>query len=59
MGRIAHKNFLADQDILIIEEVDLRKVDKTSQFNQVIIACLQLENADGAPCTIFANIDEH
>lgn len=59
MGRIAHKNFLADQDVLIIEEVDLRRVDKTSQFKQVIIACLQLENADGAPCTIFADIDEN
>jgi kynurenine formamidase len=58
MGRIAHKNFLADQDILIIEEVDLRDIDEKSKINQVIVACLQLENADGAPCTIFANIHE-
>lgn len=57
-GRIAHKEFLIENDILIIEEVDLRKINSKIKFKKVIIAPLQLENADGAPVTIIAEINE-
>lgn len=57
-GRVAHKSFLIENDILIVEEVDLRKVSAKTKFNQVIIAPLQLDQADGAPVTIIANINE-
>jgi kynurenine formamidase len=59
IGREAHKAFLIENDILIVEEVDLRTVSKDSKFQQVIIAPLQLGQADGAPCTILAEINEH
>ncbi len=57
-GRIAHKEFLTVNDVLIVEEVDLRKVNSKTIFNNVIIAPLQLEDADGAPVTIIARINE-
>jgi len=58
IGREAHKAFLIEKDILIIEELDLRKVNNKTKIKQLIVAPLLLENADGAPCTIFANIND-
>jgi len=53
-GREAHKQFLIKNDILIIEEVDLTQVNALTQFEEVIIAPLLLDKADGAPVTIIA-----
>jgi arylformamidase len=58
-GREAHKAFLVENDILIIEEVDLREVNANSTIEQLIVAPLQLDKADGAPCTILAKLNEH
>ena len=58
LGRISHKAFLKENDILIVEEMDLRNISENSIIKQLIIAPLQLEQADGAPCTILAQIDE-
>lgn len=58
LGREAHKAFLIEENILIIEEVDMRNIDKNTIFNKVIVAPLQLEAADGAPVTILAEIHE-
>lgn len=55
-GRKAHKAFLLEEDILILEELDLRKVTNSTSFKQVIIASLQLQDADGAPCTVMAEL---
>jgi kynurenine formamidase len=57
-GRAAHKEFLITNDVLIIEEVDLRKVTASTQIKQAIVAPLNIENADGAPVTIIAAINE-
>jgi len=54
IGREAHKEYLIENDILIIEEVDLSQVSSQTQFNEVIIAPLLLDKADGAPVTIIA-----
>ena len=54
IGREAHKQFLIEHDILIVEEVDLRFVDSSTVFEEVIVSPLLLENADGAPVTIIA-----
>ncbi|HRN41202.1 MAG TPA: cyclase family protein [Vicingus sp.] len=56
LGRIAHKEFLSTQNILIIEEVNLQEITEKTIFNEVIIAPLLLEKADGAPVTIIAKI---
>ena len=53
-GREAHKQFLIENDILIIEEVDLTQVNALTQFEEVIVAPLLLDKADGAPVTIIA-----
>lgn len=59
LGRIAHKSFLIEQDILIVEEVDMRKINQDTLFKQIIIAPLLLEEADGAPVTILAEVYEN
>ncbi len=56
LGREAHKAFLIEQDILIVEELDLRTVSAKDKINTLIVAPLLLDNADGAPCTIFTEI---
>lgn len=55
-GRIAHKEFLIENEILIVEEMDLNHVDLTSKFKEVIIAPLMIENADGAPVSVLAKM---
>lgn len=57
-GREAHKAFLSEQDILIIEDLDLREVDESTKFKQIVVAPLQLNDTDGAPCTILAQKNE-
>ena len=54
VGREAHKQFLIENDILIVEEVDLTQVTDETKFKEVIIAPLMLDKADGAPVTIIA-----
>ena len=58
VGREAHKAFLIENDILIIEELNLLNITKSTEINQLIVAPLLLEKADGAPCRIFANIND-
>ena len=52
-GRKAHKAFLnpeIGEPILLIEDM---KLDSGGPFRKVIVAPLSIENADGAPCTVF------
>lgn len=56
IGREAHKQYLIENDILIVEEVDLTQVTSETIFNEVIVAPLMLDKADGAPVTIIAKI---
>lgn len=56
IGRKAHNEFLINNNILIIEDMDLTQVSKITSFSQVIIAPLRFEDADGSPVTIFAEI---
>ena len=56
LGRKAHKAFLDDRPLLLLEDMDLRKADSKSAFKQVIISPLRVHQADGAPCTVMAEI---
>lgn len=56
IGRIAHKEYLLDNDLLIIEDLDLSKITIESKIKQVIVSPLIIKGAEGAPVTIFANI---
>ena len=57
IGREAHKAFLVNEKVLIIEELDLRNISSMTHIKQLIVAPLLLEDADGAPCTILAQIE--
>ena len=52
IGRDAHKTFLVENEILVIEDMKLDELNFLPQ--KIIVAPLQIENADGAPVTIFA-----
>ena len=59
IGREAHKTFLDHhRPILLLEDMDLCMVDNIITLKQVIVAPLRVDGADGAPCTVFANIVE-
>jgi len=59
IGREAHKAFLDhSRPILLLEDMDLSMIDNSIKLKQVIVAPLRVEGADGAPCTVFANIIE-
>lgn len=57
LGRVAHKSFLIEEEILIIEDVDLKEVSDQTQFNQIVVSPLRFSGADGAPVTIFAKVN--
>jgi arylformamidase len=51
-GKRAHRAFLLDNDILIVEDMNLQ--DLSSAPDKVVISPLQISGADGAPCTIIS-----
>jgi arylformamidase len=54
-GRKAHKIFLKhSHPILPIEDMNLCRLPET--LSNILISPLYIKDADGAPCTIFANI---
>ncbi len=55
LGRVAHKAFL-ENGILLIEDMKLSLLKKIP--DQVIVAPLPVDNADGAPCTVYSICDK-
>jgi arylformamidase len=51
-GRKSHIEFLLNYDILIIEDMNLKELNKAP--NKVIVAPLLINNCNGTPCTIFS-----
>lgn len=51
-GKIAHIQFLLQNDILVLEDMDLRNL--FSAPDNLIIAPLQIEGADGVPCNVIS-----
>lgn len=56
IGRLAHKEFLGTQKLLIVEDMDLRNVSSDDTFSMIIISPLRFTGADGAPVTVWAQI---
>jgi len=55
-GRLAHCEFLCNKpEILIIEDMDLTRVGE-GIIEKIIIAPLLIENADGVPVTVIADV---
>lgn len=54
LGRKAHKEFLGDNEILLVEDMDLSVLKKTPL--KIMCFPLQVENIDGAPVNIIAEL---
>jgi len=55
-GKLAHREFLINNHILILEDMNLSQLHEGSKIDQIIISPLRFEKADGAPVTIFAKV---
>ena len=51
-GKKAHFNFLINNDILVLEDMNLENINSTPKV--VIVAPLQIKSADGVPCNVIA-----
>lgn len=51
-GKKAHIEFLIENNILVLEDMDLSSL--TSTPDSVIVAPLQVAEADGVPCTVIS-----
>jgi kynurenine formamidase len=51
-GKQAHLSFLCENDILVLEDMNLKHIDIAP--DKVIISPLLIKHADGAPCTVIA-----
>lgn len=51
-GKQAHLQFLIENEILILEDMDLSTLSSTPE--RVVIAPLQVKGANGVPCTVIA-----
>lgn len=58
IGRAAHRSFLDNpQPILLLEDMDLSEINEKTPFKQIVVAPWQITEADGAPCTVVAEVE--
>ena len=58
IGREAHKAFLKPENpILLVEDMDLRKIYKNNKIKTMILVPLRISKSDGIPCTIIGEIE--
>jgi len=53
LGREAHRAFLCDADIMLIEDMALAHLEEEVEIARLVIAPLRVEEGDGVPCTII------
>lgn len=56
IGRIAHREFLIDNDIVIIEDMNLTMFDSNFKIKSMIASPIIISKTEAAPVTIFAKI---
>ena len=57
LGREAHRAFLDPKSpLLILEDMDLRALNKHSKIEKIAIAPLRIAKCDGLPCTVLAKV---
>jgi len=57
IGREAHKAFLdPKKPILLLEDMDLRELNRESEIMNIQIAPLRIAKCDGLPCTVTAEV---
>tara|TARA_Y100000768_G_scaffold388745_1_gene386745 strand:- start:8784 stop:9425 length:642 start_codon:yes stop_codon:yes gene_type:complete len=52
-GKKAHIKFLCDHEILIIEDMNLNDINKSTKFKKIIVSPLLVSDTNGSPCSIF------
>jgi len=58
IGRKVHKIFLNPKNpILLVEDMNLSKVNKKTQIRMIIIAPMRVSHANGCPCTVLAEVN--
>ena len=58
-GRLSHRSFLgAPNNFLIVEDMDLVNIDKSTNIKSLILAPLRTIDGNGGPVTIIVDIDE-
>ena len=58
LGREAHKAFLdPKKPILLLEDMDLRILNKKTVIKKVTIAPMRIVKCDGLPCTVIGEIE--
>ncbi len=58
LGRESHKAFLnPDNPILILEDMDLTKLNKDSKIKKLDIVPLRIAKCDGLPCTVITEVE--
>lgn len=55
-GRSAHRAFLLESGILLIEDMDLSSLDINNKINKCVISPLRFKDMDGSPVTLFAEL---
>lgn len=55
LGKKTHLEFLKEEEITIIEDMDLNNLKPDDSISTVIVAPLRFDNSDGAPVTILYN----
>ena len=59
LGRESHNRFLnPKKPILLLEDMDLRKIDKDTKLKEIIVSPLRIAKCDGLPCTVFGILDD-
>ena len=59
LGRESHKRFLnPNNPILLLEDMDLRGINKYTKLKEVIVSPLRIASCDGLPCTVFGILDD-
>ena len=54
LGREAHKRFLnPKKPILLLEDMDLREVNKKIVLEKILVAPMRIAQCDGLPCSVF------
>ena len=58
-GRLSHRSFLGEiNNFLIIEDMNLDKINYNTKINTLILAPLRTVDGNGGSVTIIADIDE-
>jgi len=59
LGRESHRRFLnPEKPILLLEDMDLRNINETIKFKEIIVSPLRIVKCDGLPCTVFGVMDD-